>query len=160
MLDIGQLRDFVVRPCLQQAGLWSLNAEQLIIGTALIESGLVYLAQTPTPIARGLWQMEQATYNDLRLRLLGGHKALAQKILDCLWMDNLPPTYDYLSGNLAAACIFARVKYWFSSDPLPKENDIKGMSKYWGKIYNTRNDELQMARFVALYNKHASQLPN
>ena len=53
MLDPGQFRRLVVRPALQAIGLCSPAAERLLLGTALTESGLTWLAQKGGGPARG-----------------------------------------------------------------------------------------------------------
>jgi hypothetical protein len=153
VINIHQLRELIIKPSLQQTGLYSPEAELLMIGTALVESNLSFLAQRPTPIARSIWMIEQPTYTDLRIRLIG-NKGLAQKILDCLWMDDFPQNYDYLSGNLTAACLFARLKYWFSKEHIPIPGNAQSLAGFWARIYNTRNLDSDKKRFIELFNKY------
>ena len=41
----SQIRSLVIRPALEKLNLWSLSAEELVLGTAIVESGLTYLRQ-------------------------------------------------------------------------------------------------------------------
>jgi len=81
-LNVKQFREFIVRPALQGVGLWSEGAEELIAGTAMVESNLTYVRQLGGGPAIGICQMEPATYIDLRKRLIDRHPVLAQKILE------------------------------------------------------------------------------
>lgn len=128
--------------------MYSQAAEDLLCGTAVIESGLYYLAQTPDPIALSLWQIEAPTYQYLRFRVIGLYN-IKSAVLSYLNMPTLPEKYDYLAGNLYAACIFARLKYYFDPNPIPKT--LVGQSAYWSKIYNTKNLTADQTRYVELY---------
>ncbi len=154
MLNIGQLRKLVIQPSLQALRLYSIEAEQLLVGTALVESGLSFMAQVPNPIAKSIWMIEQPTYTSLRINL-SANKDLAQRALDFLWMDAFPTSHEYLTGNLYAACMFARLKYASIKKPLPPVDDAEKMARYWAMYYNTRNLDSDVARFIQLYNKYA-----
>lgn len=153
MLNIQQVRELIIIPSLRAIGLWSLPAEQLLLGTALMESNLSYLAQVPTPVAMSIFMVENPTYLDLRSYLFG-NKALMQKILDFLSMDELPSNHAYLAGNLYAAAIFARIKYYQIKEPLPSAGDAAAMAKYWSAYYQTSNNMLQQQKFAILFNKY------
>ena len=64
-LDVNQVRLYVVRPALQEIGLWSQVAENLVLGTAVTESRLKYLKQLGKGPALGIFQMEPFTHNDI-----------------------------------------------------------------------------------------------
>jgi hypothetical protein len=151
VLNIEQLRELIVRPTLQAINLYSSQAEDLLIGTAIIESDLAYLAQVPHSVARGLWMCEQSTYSDLLYRL-NLQKARYERVLTCLGMDALPVKYDYLAGNLYASCIFARLKYLDAPGEIPSTLEEQG--RYWSRFYQTSNDELQIARYIQRYRQY------
>lgn len=151
MLNPQQLRDLIVVPTLEKIGLASSAAINLVCGTALVETNLEFIAQVPSHIALGFWQIESPTYVDL-LYSLSNNKILQQKILGVLHMSSFPLAYDYLAGNLYAGAIFCRLKYYFNSEKLPEANDIAALADYWGRIYNTRNLTIDKTRFVARYN--------
>ena len=65
MLDIPQFRANIIRPVLLVIGGESRAAENLILGTALQESNLRYLRQLGDGPARGVYQMEPATHDDI-----------------------------------------------------------------------------------------------
>ncbi len=65
MLDIPQFRANIVRPTLEAVGAHNRAAEDLVLGTALQESNLRYLRQLNDGPARGVYQMEPATHDDI-----------------------------------------------------------------------------------------------
>lgn len=135
-LDQAQLRNLIVRPSLDFIGLGGLAAENLEIGTAIIESRLTYIKQITGP-ALSLWQIEPATYNDLRTRSCLKYPEIVKKMLMFLKMEMLPFRADYLAGNLYAAAMISRMKYYFDKEPLPDAYDFEGMARYYKRIYNT-----------------------
>ena len=56
----SQTLALVIRPALKKLRLWSPSAEELVFGTAIVESGLTYLKQHGDGPALGLWQVEPA----------------------------------------------------------------------------------------------------
>lgn len=149
-LNHDQFRELIVRPALMAIKLHSPAAENLLCGTALAESNLEYLAQAPSQIALSVFQIENATYKDL-LRFLSKRIRLLISVELALGMDNLPSSYEYLAGNLTAACIFARLKYLTIKEPLPDANDINALAIYWSKYYQTENKMIDISRFVTRY---------
>lgn len=146
-LDVSQLRQFIVRPTLQKMQMGSDSAEVLITGTGLQESGFVYIKQKPNGRALSLWQIEPFTYTDLRNRLMTDYTKLADRAMSVLCMSVLPSDPDYLMGNLTAAVIFCRLKYYFDKQSLPLANDAPAMAAYYKRVYNTAQgaaDELKV----------------
>ena len=65
MLNIKQLREFIIKPALYDLVMYSPEAEELLVFTCAVESkGCSYIKQIEGP-ALGIYQMEPATYNDL-----------------------------------------------------------------------------------------------
>ena len=54
MLAATLLLSMVIRPALSKINLWSPSAEELVLGTAIVESGLTYLRQWGDGPALGL----------------------------------------------------------------------------------------------------------
>ncbi len=65
-MDTRQFRDFIVRPALQQINAWTLNAEQLVMATAMAESGLFFVQQIGRGPARGF-----SKWSRLRMMIFG-----------------------------------------------------------------------------------------
>ena len=135
MLNILQLRQTVIRPVLEEIGAHSQAAENLVLGTALQESNLHYLRQLGDGPARGLYQMEPATHDDIWANYLSYRAELAARVSEFL-AENRERT-EQLIWNLAYATAMCRVHYMRVPAPLPEASDIQGMAAYWKQHYNT-----------------------
>lgn len=125
-----------IRPTLQSIGLHTPAAEQLLLGTAMQESNLVHRRQLGNGPARGYFQMEPATHNDIWNNYLAFKPTLGAKIASLL----SAPTADRigeLEHNDRYACAMARAHYHRVPAALPAEGDIVGMAHYWKRYYNT-----------------------
>ena len=149
MLNPNQFRKLVVRPTLEFLGMWSLSAENLMVGTALVESYLYSLEQEDGP-ALGFYQIEVQTAVDIHryvdTRLDAGRKKLFNSLM--------PNSFDIgkrLVYDLRYATLVARLKYWMHPEKLPHENDIEALAAYWKKYYNTENGKGDPAEFVKRY---------
>lgn len=135
-------------------GLYSTVAENLLLGTSLAETQLFYLVQKPKPIAKSLWQIEDVTYKDM-LRFVKTKPKIRDAMLAFLNMNSFPESHEFLTGNMYAACMFARLKYYSIPAPLPN-NDAESLARYWSKYYQTDNDPSQIARFVTFYETYCT----
>ena len=77
----SQIRSLVIRPALSKINLWSPSAEELVLGTAIVESGLTYLRQWGDGPALGLWQVEPSTQNDLYTNFLNYRPELGSALM-------------------------------------------------------------------------------
>lgn len=134
-MDTRQFRDFIVRPALQQINAWTLNAEQLVMATAMAESGLFFVQQIGRGPARGFFQMEPITHDDIWERYLSRKPTLLNDLKTFIMRDM--DLHDQLHGNLFYAAAMCRIFYLRFKAPLPKEGDWHGMAAYWKKYYNT-----------------------
>lgn len=128
----------IVRPLLADLdkrvrGLWSLAAERLVLGTAMHESHLRFLRQIRGP-AIGIFQMEPATWQDIRLHYLSRRHVLRNAVDD--WAIGEPDP-DEMEGNLYYAAAMCRVHYWRVPERLPDADDARGLTEYWKCYYNT-----------------------
>ena len=64
-LNASQLRELVIKPALSEIELWSPAAEELVLGTAIVDSRLSFIKQLGSGPAFGLWQIEQDTHRDV-----------------------------------------------------------------------------------------------
>lgn len=151
------LRDFVIVPALtfmtEVTGL-RFNSESAIVlmqGTIAHEShNGQYLRQHPSGPARGICQMEQATYDDVYRYLL--RRTDIRKAVQLLSAHDTP-IFDEVVYNLAYAVALARVRYWYVPEPLPAPDDIFGMARYWSKHYNTRQEPEKEQAFIDDYRR-------
>ena len=150
-----QLREYVVKPSLEQLGLYSLAAEQLVMGTIAQESNGSYLKQLGKGPALGLIQMEPATHKDLWLNFIKFKPELRDKLLS-MTSDTVDLVYDQhgwpdhvaLIWNLRYAIAMCRMHYYRKPQALPKANDIKALGKYWKDHYNTIHGAGTVSEFI------------
>jgi hypothetical protein len=135
-VNLDNLRELVIRPALQYIELWSQAAENLVLGTALVESNAEYLHQVKGP-ALGLWQMEPATHDDIWENFLKYNGTLRD------WLDEITtPAHITLGasemiGNLYYGAAMCRLHYRRVAEPLPAAKDPEAMAAYWKAHYNT-----------------------
>lgn len=135
-LNIHQFKTYVLRPTLEQIKLYSLSAENLLLGTALTESGdLHYLHQLGQGPALGLYQMEPHTHDDIWDNYLAFRKDLRREVL--AYLGPVPEPKDQLITNMAYATVMTRVHYLRVKEPLPAASDHRGLANYWKQHYNT-----------------------
>jgi len=132
-LDPAQFGVRIIRPLLVDIGLWSTVAERLVLGTAMQESRLTYLQQVSGP-AIGIYQMEPATYDDIRCNFLANQRALRLHV--DAWAIGAANARE-MEGNLYFATAMCRVLYRRVSDPLPRADDAAGLAAYYKAHYNT-----------------------
>ena len=135
MLDLSQLRKHIIRPALEAIDAHSPAAENLVLGTALVESGLRYVAQLNNGPARGLWQMEPATAEDIHRNYLAYRPKLRDQVKSLMFAGAGPEAN--LTGNLIYGAAMCRIHYLRVSEPLPFSDDARGMARYWKRYYNT-----------------------
>ncbi len=155
-ISYAQLREYVVKPALEQLGLYSLAAEQLVMGTIAQESNGSYLKQIGKGPALGLIQMEPATHKDLWLNFLKYKADLRDKLL-MMTSDSVDLVYDQhgwpdhvaLIWNLRYAIAMCRVHYYRKPQALPKANNIKALAQYWKEHYNTFKGAGTVSQFLS-----------
>lgn len=132
MIDREQFLELIIEPTLEDIGLYSSAACELVLGTALQESRLTYLKQLGTGPALGVCQMEPATHDDLWDNYLYYRDKIAAAILDIGGRDPREMIW-----NLKYAVAMCRVHYRRIRAPLPVSGDLKGQAAYWKRYYNT-----------------------
>ncbi|MBF0309227.1 MAG: hypothetical protein HQL56_06840 [Magnetococcales bacterium] len=147
-LDPDQLVTYVIRPCLERLGLHSKAAEELILGTAIQESGLRFLHQIGGGPALGLWQMEPATHDDIWSNFLAFKPSLGGLILDAGHGTTFRHP-DRLVSDLDYACAMARAHYFRQPMSLPAAGDLAGQAAYWKRYYNTPKGAGTVEEYIA-----------
>jgi hypothetical protein len=107
----------VIRPVLRALGLdQDLSAAtELLLGTALQESSLVHRVQLGGGPARGLFQMEPNTHDDIWANFLKFRASLAEKVGQ--FLDESDPNSQLLTNNDSYAAAKARVLYFRMGQP-------------------------------------------
>ncbi len=149
-MDARQLRELIVKPALEEVGLHSDAAEDLVMGTAAQESHLQYVKQLGGGPALSLFQIEPATYTDYWENYLAYQADLASEIRAACGFEGIPePTR--LVWDFKFASIMCRVHYRRISSPLPMHGDLPGYAAYWKKYYNTVHGAGTEEEFVENY---------
>ena len=140
MILAKQFREHVIIPTLaymDQAGyavkIDTDDAVQLLLGTALAESGLAAIRQIGGGPGASFFQLEPATIRDNNLNFLAYHPRLQQLVER--FMSHAPGREDQIFGNQYYACAHARIKYLRDRKALP--SSIEEQAEYWKRIYNT-----------------------
>lgn len=136
---------------------------ELMLGTALQESGLIYRVQLGGGPALGLFQMEPNTHDDIWANFLQYRAALAEKVRAFLNGD--PQSAATLRNNDRYAAAMTRVHYFrmgkiVGHQDLPAAGDIAGMARYWKDYYNTAAGAGTAAQFVATLQAHHGAVPH
>ncbi len=154
-MNTGHFRELIVRPTLSSLGLHSAEAEELLVATALHESaGLRWLAQRGGGPAKGVFQIEPATHDDIWESFLRFRPRLAANV--AALAAPRPSRHDQLATNLAYGCAMARVHYLRVPEPLPAADDLHGLAAYWKAHYNTARGAGTVAAFIRDYRRYAA----
>lgn len=153
MLNADQFRDLVIRPTLLAMNMHSDAAENLLLGTAVQESGLRALAQIPTGPARGIYQMEPATHDDIWQNYLQYRDDLSSRVGQ--FLGALPDRVEQLVTNLAYATAMCRIHYYRAPAALPVADDVDGLARYWKQYYNTPQGHGTAIQFAENYRANA-----
>jgi len=152
-IDSEQLRHYVIRPTLKYLGLYSRSAEELLIGTAAVESqGGRYLHQLNNGPAHGIFQMEPDTHEDI----WGNYLDYRQPLSDSIRNLGGRCSAEDLIGNLCYATAMARVHYLRVPMLLPGETELMSLAKYWKDHYNTHKGAGSTRDFVDAYKRYTS----
>lgn len=159
MTPVEQFRTFIIRPALTIIDLWSVAAEDLVLGTAVHESGgLKYFEQitgnddTKLGPALGFFQIERATHDDLWANFLNApSRWLLRANLRHLMTSE--ETARQLMTNLSYGAAICRLIYYRRPEALPAEGDIDGYAKYYKNWYNTSAGKATPEQWAAAYRK-------
>ena len=136
MINAKHLREFIIRPTLKDAGLWSQGAENLLMGTAAVESNMgTYLRQLNAGPALGVYQMEPATHDSLWDHYLRYRRPLRE------YAESISPNkggrHEQLVYDLRYATFMTRIKYLGDRNPIPGGDEFEELAAYWKRVYNT-----------------------
>lgn len=157
-MNAGQFLEYIIRPTLKRLdfGRNDEAVENLLLGTAIVESqGLTYLHQIKGP-ALSLYQIEPETHEDIWNNYLSYRPDLASKVRSFAsqrWFTESNAAMNQeLITNLAYSTVIARVHYMRVPEKIP--NDLQGQAAYWKTHYNTANGKGNPDHYLALYHKY------
>lgn len=156
-MNAEHLLKYAIRPALKILDAYnpkmnSKAAEELLLGTAIQESALSFLRQHRDGPARGFWQIEPATADDIHNNFIDSRKSL-RDILDDVLADK-PDPITQLQTNLIYSCIMARLKYWRVPAAMPNSGDLNGQAAYWKKYYNTAGGKGKEEEYIAAWKRY------
>lgn len=151
----SELRQYIIRPTLQNLDLWSPAAENLLLGTAAQESQLgYYLVQRNGP-ALGIYQIEPATHRDVWTHYLSYRLPLADRVSKLtVSSPKLTVPDTMLITNLAYTTAIARIIYQRAAQPLPPADDIEQLANYWKQHFNTPLGKGTVIEFIQNYKEY------
>jgi hypothetical protein len=137
MMDPQKLRlliQLVLTPL--GSGLYSLNAEELLMATCANESNLgLYRTQEKGGPGKGIFQIETSDFDDIWANYLA-----YKPVLGCLVKANnnaVRGTADDLIMNDRYSIAMARIHYERCPGALPDAKDLDGIWAYYKQHYNT-----------------------
>jgi len=147
-------RKTVIQPVLLRFGVKNIAAEELLLGTAVQESlNFMYRSQVGGGPAKGYFQMEPATHNDIWDNYLKYRKNLASNVMSFLSTPNADRILE-LENNDKYAAAMARVHYMRVTAPLPKAGDVAAQARYWKQYYNTPLGKGVPHEYINKWNKY------
>lgn len=140
-----------VRAALIPLSMWSMAAEELLLGTAVKESHLggLGLRQIGGGPARGVLQMEPATMVDIWVSYLRYRPDLAAAVAAVTGVTG--PDELHLEYNVIYDIVMARLHYRRVKEALPQVGDLDGQARYWDGYYNKNPDAGFAWEYVELY---------
>lgn len=154
-----KFRDYVLIPTLKQADVYLAQrhaakkykplltdaAVELLLRTAAHESHLRYIEQVGPANARGLFQMEVPTLNDL-LAAFQPHRPELFQLMHLFLPPVMKPA-DALYGVLPFQVITCRLQYWRRPESLPAAGDADGMWYYYKRFWNSHLGDAERHEF-------------
>jgi hypothetical protein len=157
LIEPSQFRNLIIQ-VLQELELeipFSTDAVELLMLTAAHESHLgSFIRQMHGGPARGVFQMEPATEQDIHENYLKYNKNLAH-LIEGFRMKQT--NISDLESNLAYQIAMTRVHYFRVKEALPtiEKDGVVGLASYWKKHYNTYQGAGTVAKALADYEKYA-----
>lgn len=151
------LKEYIIKPSLEGIGLYSEAAENLLLGTAAVESRMgYYLKQVGGGPALGVFQMEPATHDDLWSNYLAYSKKKPRLL--GIWIHekkytSIPSAADMVY-DLQYATIMARLQYFRQPEALPDASDVEGLARYWKIFYNSSAGKGTVEGFMESYERY------
>jgi len=137
IFSADDLRCLVIRETLKYLGEWSQAAENLLVGTAIQESGLGFSLKENRRLGifhisanahRAVWDHHLVHYPELasQVRGLAGQHAFIED------------PHGELLTNLKYATAIAWCIYRKAGQPLPEADDIDGLGLFWQQHFHAR----------------------
>ncbi len=127
----------VIRTALKQLGDWSPAAENLLLGTALQESG--HNARLREGRRLGIYRISPAAHRAVWDKYLVGDPELASRVRGLAGQHGfLCDPHGELATNLKYATAIAWMIYRRHGYDLPDAEDIAGLARHWHRHFHSR----------------------
>ncbi|MBI2784115.1 MAG: hypothetical protein HYX64_08605 [Gammaproteobacteria bacterium] len=127
----------VIRTALKQLGDWSPAAENLLLGTALQESG--HSARLREGRRLGIYRISPAAHRAVWDKYLVGDPELASRVRGLAGQHGfLCDPHGELATNLKYATAIAWMIYRRHGQNLPDAEDIAGLARHWHRHFHSR----------------------
>ncbi len=137
----GELRHYVVRPTLKHMGMWSLSAENLLLGTAARESGLGFHLKPANTKALGIYQISPRMHRNIWDHFLAPKFELSSVVRGLASQrEFLSHPHHELATNLAYSTAIAWLIYYRTGINIKQVNpqDTMALAKIWQKHFHSR----------------------
>lgn len=129
---------------------------QLLLGTAIKESGSFRHRKQLGGPALGYFQIEPETHKDIWENYLKYRPVLGIKVVN-LMISPFADKLSELENNDSYAAAMARIKYQRCSEKIPDFDDHDAMARYWKKYYNTPLGRGTVKGYLELWKKSVGQ---
>lgn len=133
---------------------YSQEAVDLLLGTALQESGgFQWRDQLSGGPARGIFQMEPDTYNDIWRYMTDVRPEFGDMMRNLFTPAGGELSFGQIRNDDTYAAAMARIKYWgFGRGPIP--TDLGGQARYWKQFYNTPAGRGTFGEYIENWNRY------
>jgi hypothetical protein len=128
------------------------TAKEMIIETAIAETGLGQIEDKTVGAGMGVTQFDHFPFEDIKKR----NMRLQPKILKELGIDIALVEWDDLRYNPFLALLFTRLLYWLKGDPIPKT--IEERAAYWKLHYNTKLGKGTIAHYLEMNKRYGIKM--
>ena len=126
------------------------TAKEMIIETAIAETGLGQIEDKTIGAGMGLTQFDEFPFNDIKTRTM----KLRPQIQKDLKIDISLVNWDDLRFNPFLSLLFTRLHYWLKGSPIPAT--IEERAKYWKLHYNTVQGKGTVEHYLEMNKKYGA----
>ena len=136
IFNADDLRYLVIRDTLKYLGEWSQSAENLLVGTAIQESGLGFSLKQNRRL--GIFHISANAHRAAWDHHLVHHPELASQVRGLAGQHAfIDDPHGELLTNLKYATAIAWCIYRKAGQPLPEADDIEGLGLFWKQHFHS-----------------------
>ncbi len=139
-----EMRRYVIAPCLEHLDDWSLAAENLLLGTAAVESGLGDHLLNANHPGLGIYRITPEKHTQIWDQYLAFCPDLASKVRGLASQrEFLNHPHAELTTNLSYATAIAWMIYKSSEKVLPCAEDLTALASLWQQHFLQQHSALE-----------------